>query len=231
MATIPTNTIEIKGESYMRTFDLNMSGNNSSHEQLPPAETEENATVKQLLTVNYPHGHLSLQKPTAPIKDCVIIQNTIVIPVLPKKRKQKRAIFHLDFNGKHEERWFEDGTHLYVPQGGNFGCAPYCKLTIKDGDDEHQDYSVTFNGTRQKPIAQSALVGANCSTSCMPPPSTTPESPVNKTEKAEQSTAQLPRFERISALTDERLSEEKEREREREKDKKRNKGSSNGGGK
>ena len=125
---------------------------------------------------------------------------------------------------------------MYVPQGGNFGCASYCKLSIKDGDDEHQDYVMTFNGTRQKPIAQSTPVkeapdGASCSTPCMPPPSTTPEPVVKKVEKSEQSTAQLPRFERISALTDERLNEEKEREKEREKDKKRNKESPNGGGK
>lgn len=231
MAAIPTNTIEIKGGNYIRTFDLNTSGNNFSHEQLPLDETEEDGTVKHLLNVTYPHGHLSLTKPTTQIKDCVIIQNTIVVPVPSKKRKQKRALLHLDFNGKHEERWFEDGTLLYVPQGGNFGCAPYCKLTIKDGDDKHQDYVVTFNGTRQKPITQSAPDGVNCSRSCMPPPSTTPEPLVDKVEKGEQSTAQLPRFERISALTDERLSEEKEREREREKDKKRNKGSPNGGGK
>ena len=89
MATIPTNTLEIKGETYMRTFDLNTSGNNFSHEQLSLGETEEDGTVKRLLTVNYPHGHLSLQKPTTQIKDCVIIQNTIVIPVLPKKGSKK----------------------------------------------------------------------------------------------------------------------------------------------
>ena len=230
MAAVPTNTIEIRGRTYMRTFNLNKDGNSFSHEQLPPGGIEEDGTVKHLLSVVYPHSHLSLTKPTTVTRDCVIVQNTIVIPTSPsKKRKQKRALFHLDFNGKHEECWFEDGTLMYVPQGTNFGCAPpYCKLSIKDGDDEHQDFTMTFRGTRQKTITQSAS-----ETSCMPPPSTTPEPSANKVEKSGQSTAQspLPRFERISALTDERLSEEKEREREREKDKKRNKESPNGGGK
>ena len=130
MAAIPTNTIEIRGGCYTRTFNLNTSGNTFSHEQLPLDGTEE-------------EGLWSI---------CWALSTLTVISV------SRNQIHRLQ-------------------------------------------------------------------------PSTTPEPVVNKVEKGEQSTAQLPRFECISALTDERLNEEKEREREREKDKKRNKGSSNGGGK
>ena len=93
MAAIPTNTIEIRSGTYMRTFDLNTSGNSFSHEQLPLGETEEDGTVKHLLSVTCPHSHLSLTKPTTVLRDCVIIQNTIVIPTSSKNESKKGRCF------------------------------------------------------------------------------------------------------------------------------------------
>ena len=85
----------------MRTFDLNKDGNSFSHEQLPPGGIEEDGTVKHLLSVVYPHSHLSLTKPTTVTRDCVIVQNTIVIPTSPsKKKKTKKGVVSPRFQWK-----------------------------------------------------------------------------------------------------------------------------------
>ena len=143
---IPKSTMQVTGPSYTRTFDL---ANNGGHTQQP----SELDRPEKVLEVSYPYGNLAIIRPIGN-PDYIMVQNNVVLHTTSKKgRRGKRPLLHLDFDGKREERYYEDGTLIYVPNGtSGHSVPPLCKMSVQTKEDT-QDFIITFTSGGDRPQA------------------------------------------------------------------------------
>jgi hypothetical protein len=191
---IPKDTLQVSGAAYTRTFDLRSNGNGHTQQQ------SEMDRPEKILEVTYPHGNLGIIRPSGN-QDYVMIQNSLVIPSASKKgRRGKRALLHLDFNGRYEERWYEDGTLIYVPNGSanGHGTPPFCKISVVSKEEnDQQEYVITFtsSGNRPPPPTQSSENSTHAQDSTSPNPM---ECEKNAGQGTSNNDAQLQRIKQVS---------------------------------
>ena len=205
MMAIPKDSLQVTGASYTRTFDLTNNGN--GHMQQP----SEMDRPEKVLEVSYPHGNLAIIRPSGN-PDYIMVQNNVVIHTTSKKgRRGKKPLLHLDFDGKREERYWEDGTLIYVPNGSPHGHStpPLCKVSVQSKEETNQqEFVITFTSSGDRPQAQTQPV-ENAVASTQDP--TSPPNQIEVEKNAGQGPSNGATFQRIKQITSDTVGEKRKK--------------------
>ena len=154
MASTPRDLLQIQTPSFNRVIDLY----NHGHTQYPRDEKEKAEKIEKNIVaeVIYPRGKVVISR--SENREAVIIQNTIFIPVSKNKKKSlKRPIIQLSLDNNGEDRFYDDGSLVHVPDNGGSGVGGFCKVAILQKDDS-REVVVSFNGASIPPPSTPAPV-------------------------------------------------------------------------